>query len=221
MSRYTTDIAGYYRKHATVSELTEQRNITITLYDLIRRIVDIVVSMVGLVLSLPLMFIAGVLIKLDTPGPVFYVQERVGRHGKVFNMYKLRSMVVDAEKQGAKWADKDDPRVTRIGRIIRKSRIDELPQLLNVLKGDMALIGPRPERPEFILEFNEDIPGFINRLQVRPGLTGWAQVNGGYDITPEEKLKLDMYYIQNRSIKLDLIIVFKTIRVIISGSGAR
>ncbi len=221
MSRYTTDIAGYYRKHATVSELTEQRNITITLYDLIRRIVDIVVSMVGLVLSLPLMFIAGVLIKLDTPGPVFYVQERVGRHGKVFNMYKLRSMVVDAEKQGAKWADKDDPRVTRIGRIIRKSRIDELPQLLNVLKGDMALIGPRPERPEFILEFNEDIPGFINRLQVRPGLTGWAQVNGGYDITPEEKLKLDMYYIQNRSIKLDLIIVFKTIRVIITGSGAR
>jgi len=167
------------------------------------------------------MFIAGVLIKLDTPGPVFYVQERVGRHGKVFNMYKLRSMVVDAEKQGAKWADKDDPRVTRIGRIIRKSRIDELPQLLNVLKGDMALIGPRPERPEFILEFNEDIPGFINRLQVRPGLTGWAQVNGGYDITPEEKLKLDMYYIQNRSIKLDLIIVFKTIRVIITGSGAR
>ena len=165
MSRYTTDIAGYYRKHATVSELTEQRNITITLYDLIRRIVDIVVSMVGLVLSLPLMFIAGVLIKLDTPGPVFYVQERVGRHGKVFNMYKLRSMVVDAEKQGAKWADKDDPRVTRIGRIIRKSRIDELPQLLNVLKGDMALIGPRPERPEFILEFNEDIPGFINRLR--------------------------------------------------------
>lgn len=221
MSRYTTDIAGYYRKHATVSELTEQRNITITLYDLIRRIVDIVVSMVGLVLSLPLMFIVGVLIKLDTPGPVFYVQERVGRHGKVFNMYKLRSMVVDAEKQGAKWADKDDPRVTRIGRIIRKSRIDELPQLLNVLKGDMALIGPRPERPEFILEFNEDIPGFINRLQVRPGLTGWAQVNGGYDITPEEKLKLDMYYIQNRSIKLDLIIVFKTIRVIITGSGAR
>jgi len=221
VSRYTTDIAGYYRKHATVSELTEQRNITITLYDLIRRIVDIVVSMVGLVLSLPLMFIAGVLIKLDTPGPVFYVQERVGRHGKVFNMYKLRSMVVDAEKQGAKWADKDDPRVTRIGRIIRKSRIDELPQLLNVLKGDMALIGPRPERPEFILEFNEDIPGFINRLQVRPGLTGWAQVNGGYDITPEEKLKLDMYYIQNRSIKLDLIIVFKTIRVIITGSGAR
>ncbi|NLM25552.1 MAG: hypothetical protein GX208_05495 [Firmicutes bacterium] len=123
--------------------------------------------------------------------------------------------------QTAQWADKNDPRVTRVGRFIRKTRIDELPQLLNVLLGEMSIIGPRPERPNFTIEFNDVIPGFINRLRVRPGLTGWAQINGGYDRTPEEKLELDFFYIENRSPLLDLQIIVKTIKVVLTGEGAR
>lgn len=130
-------------------------------------------------------------------------------------------MGVNAEKNGAQWATKNDPRVTKVGAFIRKTRIDELPQLFNVLKGDMSLIGPRPERPMFTAQFNEEIPGFIDRLQVKPGITGWAQVNGGYDITPREKLELDRYYINNMSFWLDLKIILKTIKVCITGDGAR
>lgn len=152
---------------------------------------------------------------------MFYMQERVGKDGRLFRVVKLRSMVNDAEKNGAQWAEKDDPRVTRVGRFIRKTRIDELPQLINVLLGDMSIIGPRPERPKFVMEFNEQIPGFIERLCVKPGLTGWAQVNGGYDVKPAEKLALDLYYIENRSVKLDILIMIKTICVMFSGSGAR
>jgi lipopolysaccharide/colanic/teichoic acid biosynthesis glycosyltransferase len=154
-------------------------------------------------------------------GQIFYTQERVGRRGKVFKVYKLRSMVSDAEKNGAQWAQRNDSRVTKVGNFIRKTRIDEVPQLFNVLKGEMSIIGPRPERPMFTLEFNEEVPGFINRLQVKPGLTGWAQVNGGYDMTPREKWEADMYYIKNRSIKMDLLIILKTIRVVLTGDGAR
>ena len=131
-------------------------------------------------------------------------------------------MKTDAEKiGGAQWAEKDDPRITKIGRFIRKTRIDELPQLVNILKGDMSLIGPRPERPELTYEFEQDIPGFIDRLLVKPGLTGWAQVNGGYDITPAEKLVLDLEYINNRSIMLDMKIILKTAKVVLTGDGAR
>ena len=165
--------------------------------------------------------IFGIAVKLDSPGPVFYTQERVGKGGRRFKVIKLRSMIRDAEKNGAQWAEKDDPRVTRVGRFIRKTRIDELPQFINVLRGDMSIIGPRPERPEFVIEFNEHIPGFIERLCVRPGLTGWAQVNGGYEITPEEKLALDLYYIENRNPKLDLLILVKTLQVVFTGHGAR
>ena len=137
------------------------------------------------------------------------------------HFHKLRSMRTDAEKFGAQWAEKNDPRITKVGKFIRKTRIDEIPQLFNILKGDMSIIGPRPERPEFTQEFNEEIPGFINRLAVKPGLTGWAQINGGYDITPQEKLVEDIYYIENRSILLDFKIILKTVKVVLTGHGAR
>ena len=130
-------------------------------------------------------------------------------------------MRIDAEKNGAQWAQKNDPRITKVGNFIRKTRIDEIPQLLNILKGDMGLIGPRPERPELTYQFNEEIPGFINRLVVKPGLTGWAQVNGGYEISPQEKLVWDLDYIKNRSILMDIKIILRTVKVVITGEGAR
>lgn len=191
------------------------------IFDLYQRILDIILSLIGLIVGIPLMFIFGIFIKIEDKGPMTYKQERVGKNGRVFYIYKLRSMRTDAEKFGAKWADKDDPRITKVGKFIRKTRIDELPQLFNILKGDMSIIGPRPERPSFTAQFNEEIPGFINRLAIKPGLTGWAQVNGGYEITPEEKLKEDMYYIRNRSVSLDIKILFMTVKVVLTGDGAR
>ena len=130
-------------------------------------------------------------------------------------------MRTDAEKNGPRWAAKNDPRVTRVGKFIRKTRIDELPQLINILRGDMSLIGPRPERPVFTEKFDKEIPGFKKRLLVKPGLTGWAQVNGGYEMTPAEKFELDMFYIQNQSFKMDMQILFRTVWVVVSGNGAR
>ena len=191
------------------------------LFDVYQRVLDIVLSVVGLLVGIPLIAIFGILIKLEDNGPITYKQERLGKGGKRFYIYKLRSMRTDAEKFGAQWAEKNDPRITKVGKFIRKTRIDEIPQLFNILKGDMSIIGPRPERPEFTQEFNEEIPGFINRLAVKPGLTGWAQVNGGYDITPQEKLVGDIYYIENRSILLDFKIILKTVKVVLTGHGAR
>ncbi|MCC3356091.1 exopolysaccharide biosynthesis polyprenyl glycosylphosphotransferase [Bacillus sp. REN16] len=190
-------------------------------YIIIKRFMDILLSIIGLVITLPLLLSISLLIKIETPGPVFYLQERVGKNGKYFNVIKLRSMNVDAERNGAQWAHKNDPRVTKIGSFIRKTRIDELPQLINVIKGDMSLIGPRPERPLFTAQFNDEIPGFVNRLSVKPGVTGWAQINGGYDITPKEKLELDLYYIENCSITMDLKIIIRTVQVVLTGEGAR
>jgi exopolysaccharide biosynthesis polyprenyl glycosylphosphotransferase len=190
-------------------------------YPYIKRFLDILLSLLALPIAIPIILIFAIIIKLETPGPAFFLQERVGLHGKYFKVIKLRSMGVNAEKNGAQWATKNDPRVTKVGAFIRKTRIDELPQLFNVLKGDMSLIGPRPERPMFTAQFNEEIPGFIDRLQVKPGITGWAQVNGGYDITPREKLELDRYYINNMSFWLDLKIILKTIKVCLTGDGAR
>jgi len=189
-------------------------------YEYIKRILDVVLTLMGLVVAIPLMIVIGIVIKLESKGPVFYCQERVGKNGKVYTLYKLRSMYENAEENGAQWAEKDDPRVTRVGRFIRKTRLDELPQLFNVLKGDMSLVGPRPERPVFTYQFNEQIPGFINRLQVKPGLTGLAQVNGGYELGPAEKLEYDLYYIENRSLWMDIIIIFKTIKIVLTGKGA-
>ena len=190
-------------------------------YNVYSRILDIGLSLIGLIIGIPLVIIFGILIKLEDKGPIIYKQERVGKHGKLFNVYKLRSMRVDAEKYGAQWAQNNDPRILKVGNFIRKTRIDEIPQLFNILKGDMSIVGPRPERPMFTMQFNDDIDGFINRLLVKPGLTGWAQVNGGYEMTPEEKLKWDLDYIQSRNIFIDIRIIFKTIKVVLTGDGAR
>lgn len=191
------------------------------LFKIYHRVLDIMIGIVGLVISIPILIIFGIMIKKEDGGPIFYKQDRLGKDGKVIFIYKLRSMRVDAEKNGAVWAEKNDPRITKVGRFIRKTRIDEIPQFLNILKGEMSIIGPRPERPTLTMEFNEKIPGFINRLVVKPGLTGYAQVNGGYDISPEDKIKDDLYYIRNRSFFLDLGILLKTVKVVLTGEGAR
>ena len=192
------------------------------LYSIYTRSFDIISSIIALIILFPIILITGIIVKIEDKGPIFYKQERLGKNEKRFYIYKIRSMRIDAEKNGkAQWAEKNDPRITKVGRFIRKTRIDELPQLINILKGDMTIVGPRPERPELTYEFEKQTEGFINRLKVKPGLTGLAQVNGGYDITPKEKLGWDMEYIRNRSIILDLKIILKTIKVIITGDGAR
>ena len=183
------DCEYYYSQHAAaIDGVNHQGFVSDFSFGLIRRLFDILVGSLGLLCSVPLIVVFGLLTKIEDGGPVFYKQERVGLYGKHFTLYKLRSMRVDAEKNGPQWAEKDDPRVTSVGSFIRKTRIDELPQFYNVLRGDMTLVGPRPERPEFVIKFDQEIPGFISRLRVKPGLTGWAQINGGCDITPEEKL---------------------------------
>ncbi|OYD08045.1 sugar transferase [Paludifilum halophilum] len=190
-------------------------------YSVAKRSFELIFSIALLLFTLPVLVLTGLAIKLESKGPVFYKQERIGLNGRRFHIVKLRSMRIDAEKNGPQWASKQDPRVTRVGRFIRKTRIDEVPQLINVIRGDMSLIGPRPERFVFIEQFSKEIPGFRQRLSVKPGLTGWAQVNGGYDATPAEKFSLDMYYIQCRSFTLDMKILYRTVWVVLSGSGAR
>ncbi|MEC1525879.1 sugar transferase [Neobacillus niacini] len=199
----------------------EQNTSTLDLQLFIKRIIDIVIALIGLIITAPILLITSIFVVLDSPGPVLFAQERVGLRGKYFMIYKIRSMVTDAEKNGATWAAKNDPRVTTVGKFIRKTRIDELPQLWNVLKGDMSIVGPRPEIPKFTIQFNEEIPGFVNRLSVKPGLTGWAQINGGYDLTPAQKLEKDMIYINNISLLLDIKIIFKTFFIVFNGKGAR
>ncbi|MDY2795328.1 MAG: sugar transferase [Peptostreptococcus porci] len=191
------------------------------IFDLYQRFFDILLSFVGLLIGVPIILIFGMLIKIEDRGPILYKQERLGKHGREFYVYKLRSMRTDAEKFGAQWAEKDDPRITKVGKFIRKTRIDEIPQLINILKGDMGIIGPRPERSVFTKEFEETFPNFVYRLAIKPGLTGWAQVNGGYEIGPGEKLEYDLYYIKNRSVMLDIKIVLMTAKVIFTGDGAR
>jgi len=190
-------------------------------YRIIKRILDIIFSLILLIATSPILIISLIIVFLqDFKKPIFS-QNRVGIGNEEFVIYKVRSMVHNAEKYGAKWAEKNDIRVTLFGKFIRKTRIDELPQLFNVIKGDMSLIGPRPELEVFYREFEKTIPNFRDRLEVKPGLTGLAQVNGGYDITPEEKLKYDLEYIDNLSFKLEAKIFFKTIKVIVTGDGAR
>lgn len=186
-----------------------------------KRFFDVLFSLIGLVLGTPLIIIFSILTAIECKGNPIYAQERVGLNNKEFKMYKVRSMRMDAEKNGAQWAQTNDSRITKVGKFIRKTRIDEIPQLFNVLKGDMSVIGPRPEREIFYKEFEKTIPGFRKRLAIRPGITGYAQVNGGYDISPEEKLVLDLEYINKVNCLLDLRIAFKTIGVIFTGNGAR
>lgn len=190
-------------------------------YYIMKRAFETLFCLLLLLLTLPVLIIAAIWIKLESPGAVFYRQERNGLNGNVFSVIKFRSMRNDAEKNGPQWATKNDARVTRFGQFMRVTRIDELPQLINVFKGEMSLIGPRPERPVFTEEFTKEIPDFKKRLLVKPGLTGWAQVNGGYDITPNEKLELDLYYIKNQSMSLDTKILFRTVWVVLTGNGAR
>lgn len=191
------------------------------LYIIIKRILDLLISIFSLIIVIPIILLFALIIIIESPGNPFYIQKRTGLMGREFNLIKLRSMRLDAEKNGAQWAEAEDPRITKVGRFIRKTRIDELPQILNVINGDMSLIGPRPERPVFVEEFSKYIPNFPKRLEIKPGLTGWAQVNGGYEINPEDKLKLDLYYINNNTVLLDVTIIFKTIKIIVTGEGAR
>lgn len=186
--------------------------------------IDYVISIAVLTAGLPLWLFIAVAIKLDSSGPVFYRQERVGKGGKLFSVFKFRSMVEDAEKKsGPVWAGKNDARITRIGGLLRKSRIDEVPQLINVLRGEMSVVGPRPERPVFVEELKKTFPFYSKRLTIKPGLTGWAQVKLEYDTDMEsvaKKLQYDFFYIENASIFLDLEILARTLKVVLTGAGA-
>lgn len=191
------------------------------LYLFTKRFFDIVMSLIALILLTFPIAILALLIRIDSPGPAFFMQERLGKNGHPFMICKFRSMRLDAETNGPRWADKDDPRCTRLGKILRKSRLDEIPQLWNILKGEMSFVGPRPERACFYEEFETYIHGFSNRLLVKPGLTGYAQVNGGYDLLPEEKIIFDMEYIKNQSFLLDLKCILKTVALVFTQEGAR
>jgi len=189
-----------------------------------KRFLDLVISAVGLVVLIPLFILVAALIRVDTPGPIFYRQTRVGLRGQPYLMWKFRSMHQDAEKHGPRCAEMDDPRISRVGRWLRKARIDELPQLINVLKGEMSLVGPRPERPVFVETLRTQIPYYDIRHTVRPGITGWAQVKFRYGASQEDshmKLQYDLFYVKNLSFHFDLTILMRTIRVIMLGEGAR
>jgi|YNPMSStandDraft_2_1061718.scaffolds.fasta_scaffold00471_16 exopolysaccharide biosynthesis polyprenyl glycosylphosphotransferase len=195
------------------------------LQEALRRGIDIAGSLALLLFTLPLLLLTALAIKLDSPGPVFYRQERVGKGGRVFTLYKFRSMRCDAEAAGMpRWASQRDDRVTRVGRFIRLTRIDEIPQAINVLRGDMALVGPRPERPAFVEQLARVIPHYNDRSVVRPGITGWAQVNYPYGASVEDarmKLAYDLYYVKHRSLFLDLLILIATVRVVLFQEGSR
>jgi exopolysaccharide biosynthesis polyprenyl glycosylphosphotransferase len=191
---------------------------------IIRRLVSITVSFVGLVLCLPMIPFIILAIRLSSPGPIFFKQTRVGLRGRPFSVIKFRTMRQDAEMNGAVWATKNDSRVTPLGRFMRKTRLDEIPQLWNVLRGEMGFVGPRPERPEFVEWLNAEIPFYDLRHIIRPGITGWAQVRYRYGASLEEtkqKLEYDLYYVKHLSIGLDLLIMFETIKTIILRRGAQ
>jgi len=194
------------------------------LYLMLKRTLETFLVLLSTPLTIPLVLIVAVAIKVESKGPAFFTQKRIGKGGNEFLMYKLRSMCFDSEVDGAMFAGENDPRITRIGKVIRKLRIDEIPQFLNILKGDMSLIGPRPEQASFVKEFEKVIPLYSYRHVVRPGITGWAQVTHGYAADEDqtrEKLSYDFYYVKNLSLWLDLNIIFKTIKTMMTGFGAR
>ncbi|MFN0025401.1 MAG: exopolysaccharide biosynthesis polyprenyl glycosylphosphotransferase [Parvularculaceae bacterium] len=189
-----------------------------------KRVFDLVAAILLLVIFAPLLLVTAIAIRLDSPGPSLYRQRRVGQDGRIFEIYKFRSMRTDAEKNGAQWASTGDDRITRIGRIIRRTRIDEIPQALNILKGEMSFVGPRPERPEFVTLLDKDIPHYDDRHLVKPGITGWAQVRHSYTASIDgarEKLCYDLFYVKHFSLLLDVLIVLMTVRVAVLGIGSR
>jgi exopolysaccharide biosynthesis polyprenyl glycosylphosphotransferase len=191
-------------------------------YVFFKRVMDITFSLIALLILIVPMAIIALLIKCTSHGPALFRQERLGLNGKKFSIVKFRTMFADAEKNGAQWSSgESDVRITRLGRFLRKSRLDELPQLWCILKGEMSLVGPRPEREVFYNEFEKYIHGFSQRLKVKPGLTGLAQVNGGYYLKPEEKIVYDVEYIKTRSIGLDIKIMFATVKVVFNREGAK
>ena|SRR3989440_916448 len=192
------------------------------LNEISRTVMHRAIALTGGILSLPIAIIAAVLIKLESRGPVLYKQERVGKNGRTFKLMKFRSMRVDAEKDGPVWAKTDDQRMTRVGRVIRKIRVDELPQFWNILRGEMNFVGPRPERPHFVSQLAEEIPYYEQRHLIAPGLTGWAQINYPYGASIEDakqKLQYDLYYLKNQSLALDATIMFETTKTILFGKG--
>ena len=191
------------------------------LYSFTKRAFDIIFSVLLLIVAfLPMLMIA-TMIQIDCGSPSIYRQERLGKNGKPFLMYKFRTMRLDAEINGPQWAEVDDPRCTKLGQFLRRCRLDELPQLWNILIGDMSFVGPRPERAYFYNKFEQTIPGFRYRLRVTPGLTGLAQVNGGYDLRPDEKIIWDIEYIRTQSIWTDILCLVKTVKLVFTHEGAR
>jgi sugar transferase (PEP-CTERM system associated) len=189
-----------------------------------KRVASLVISLILTILFAPVILLIMALIKLDSRGPIFFGQERVGQDGQVFKLWKFRSMRDDAEKDtGPVWASQDDPRVTRVGRVLRRTRLDELPQLFNVLKGDMSMVGPRPERPHFVKELAEKIPFYHLRHSVKPGVTGWAQVSYHYGSSLAdaiEKLQYDLFYVKNMSFLLDSLVIFQTVKIVLFNRGS-
>jgi len=190
----------------------------------LKRLMDISVSATVMLIGMPVFIGVALAVRSDSPGPIFYSQERIGQYGRRFFLHKFRTMRTDAEKMGPQWATKQDPRVTRIGRLLRKARLDELPQLWNVLRGEMSLVGPRPEREHFISQLKHEVPLYLRRLKMKPGLTGWAQVKHQYDSSIEDvktKVLFDLWYFENMSLPLDLLILLRTVWVVFTGKGAQ
>ena len=219
VSRFTSFVENLYEKvptqHISAQWIIDSQSEHESLYkSTMKRVFDCVIASIALILSLPFVLIAAIAIKLESPGPIIFRQERVGQYGETFTMLKLRSMRSDAEKDGAQYAQEGDARVTRIGKFLRSSRIDEAPQLINVLLGHMSLVGPRPERPEFTSKLESNIQFFVHRLMVKPGITGWAQINADYAVSEEDsvnKLSYDLYYVKMLSFAMDLRILLRTI----------
>ena len=226
VSTYTNFVEKLFQripnKHINAKWVIDcQADHTVVYNSAVKRALDIIVASIALVLLLPVFLIAVICVRLDSPGPIVFKQTRVGQFGKLFTMFKIRTMVQHAEQDGAQWATQSDNRVTKVGLFLRKSRIDEIPQLINVLMGDMSLVGPRPERPEFTTELESRIPYFVHRVLVKPGITGWAQVNAGYAASEAEaatKLSFDLYYVKNMSFGLDLRVLLRTISSFAAGA---
>ncbi|MEC4682993.1 MAG: TIGR03013 family XrtA/PEP-CTERM system glycosyltransferase [Nitrospirota bacterium] len=215
------DIMNINPSHLILSDGFQKKHLTLFL----KNLMDFVLALFGLIVFLPFGLLIALLIRLESPGPVFYTQERVGRNGKSFRIIKFRSMVADAEKgKTPQWASQNDPRITRVGRFLRNTRLDEVPQLINILKGEISFVGPRPERPFFVAELEKSIPFYSQRHVTKPGLSGWAQIRYRYGATVDDavkKLEYDLYYIKNLSIFLDLMILLETVQVVLFRRGSR